>query len=84
MAEKEQEFENPVYLIEFIYSSSARMRYWLTNFEIVDGNATWKMPSNRCQAMHLNLDEIESIHQIDVKEFDELRDPTDTRLAWER
>lgn len=83
MAE-EHEFENPVYLIEFVYTSGAKIRYWFAEFKIEDGNAQWKMISPRVQALHLNLDEIESIHQLDVKEANELRDPSDTRLSWER
>ena len=77
------DFERPVYLIEFVYTSSAKVRYWLENFAIVNGKAEWKMPSGKVQALHLNLDEVESIHQLNVKEFDDLRDVTDTRLSWE-
>jgi len=80
----EEEFENPVYLIEFIYTSGAKVRYWLSTFKITDGNAEWKMVTPKIQALHLNLDEVESIHQLDIKEADDLRDPSDTRLSWER
>lgn len=84
MADEEKEFENPVYLIEFVYSSSARIRYWFKEFSIGGGTAKWSMVCNKCQPLHLNINEIESIHQLDIKELNELRDPTDTRLSWER
>lgn len=84
MPEKVKEFKNPVYLIEFIYVSGARARYWLAEFNLKDSKATWKMPSNICQIMYLNIDNVESIHQLAIKELDDLDDPTDTRMSWER
>lgn len=80
----ESQFEDPVYLIEFVYNSSARVRYWMKNFSIKDNKAEWECFSAKQQPLHLNLDDIESIHQLDARESSELRDPTDTRLGWER
>ena len=78
------EIKEPVYLIEFVYKSSAKVRYWMKTFHIEESQAKWECASVQQQPLHLNLDDIESIHQLNAIEVGELRDPTDTRLSWER
>ena len=80
----EKEFNEPAYLIEFVYNSGAKIRYWMDSFQIKDNKAEWQCTAPIQMPLHFNLDLVESIHQIDVREKSELRDPTNTRLGWER
>jgi len=79
-----KEYINPVYLVELIYKNGATIRYWFKSFTINDGKAEWTLPGNATQLMFINIDNVDSIHQLSVKELDDLNDQTDTRLEWEK